>query len=125
TDTLILVPAYPPYAGKVAFTKEVVSPGGQVASALAACSKLGLRTKYIGTVGDDDRGRIQIDALKATGINLEDVEIRANCPNQSAYIIVDQSTGERTVFWHRPDCLTIDPVRITEEMITCARMLHI
>ena len=125
TDTLILVPHFPAYAGKVAFTQEKTSPGGQVASALAACASLGLRTKYIGTVGDDDRGRIQIEALKATGMNLEDVEIRANCPNQSAYIVVDQSTGERTIFWHRPECLAIDPARITPEMIACGRMLHI
>jgi len=125
TDTLILVPRFPTYAGKVAFTQEVTSPGGQVASALAACASLGLRTKYIGTVGDDDRGRIQLEALESAGMNLDDVEIRANCPNQSAYIVVDQSTGERTIFWNRPDCLTIDPARITVEMITCGRMLHI
>jgi len=125
TDTLIVVPHFPPYAGKVAFSREVTSPGGQVASALAACAKLGLRTKYIGTVGDDDRGRIQMEALRSTGMNLDDVEIRANCPNQSAYIVIDQSTGERTIFWHRPDCLTIDPANITPEKIACARMLHI
>src|SRR5260370_30782423 len=125
TDTLILVPHYPPYAGKVAFTREIISPGGQVASALAACASLGLRVKYIGTVGDDDRGQIQMEALRATGMNLDDVEIRTNCPNQSAYIIIDESTGERTVLWHRPDCLAIDPARITPEMIACGRMLHI
>ena len=58
-------------------------------------------------------------------MNLDDVEIRAGCPNQSAYIVIDQSTGERTIFWHRPDCLTIDPARITPEKIVCARMLHV
>ena len=57
--------------------------------------------------------------------NLDDVEIRAGCPNQSAYIVIDQSTGERTIFWHRPDCLAIDPAHITPEKITCARMLHV
>jgi sulfofructose kinase len=125
TDTLILVSKFPAYAGKAAFTEEVVSPGGQVASALATAAKLGLRTKYIGSVGDDDRGRIQMDSLRSTGMNLDDVEIRKGCPNQSAYIVIDQSTGERTIFWHRPDCLRIDPSRITTEKIACARMLHI
>ena len=125
TDTLLLVPHFPAYAGKVEFTDEIVSPGGQVASALAVCSRLGLRVKYIGAVGDDERGRIQMESLRQERMNLDDVEIRAGCPNQSAYIIVDRSTGERTIFWRRPECLGLDPAAITPEKIACARMLHI
>ncbi len=58
----------------------LLSPGGQVASALVTCAKLGLRAKYIGTVGDDERGPIQLDSLRESGINLDDVEVRKNCP---------------------------------------------
>jgi len=125
TDTLLLVPRFPAYGGKVRISQEVISPGGQVASALAAAGKLGLRTKYIGTVGDDEHGRIQMESLRSTGMNLDDVETREGCANQSAYIVIDQSTGERTVFWSRPDCLALDPARITPDKIAGARMLHI
>lgn len=125
TDTLILVPRFPAYAGKEPFVDEMYSPGGQVASAMVACAKLGLRTKYIGTVGDDERGRIQMESLRGTGINLDHVQIREGCANQSAYIIIDQSTGERTVFWRRSDCLRLEPAEITTEMIVNARLLHI
>ena len=111
TDTLILVPHFPAYGGKVPFEREVLSPGGQVASAMVTCARLGLRAKYIGTVGDDERGVIQLESLRASGVDLDDIEIRTNCPNQSAYILVDQATGERTVFWNRDDCLRIDPDR--------------
>ncbi len=125
TDTLLLLNRFPAYAGKVPFESEILSPGGQVASAMVACSKLGLRTKYIGTVGDDERGRIQLESLQGSGINLDDVFIRRNCPNQTAYILIDRSTGERTVLWQRSDCLRLDPAEITAEKINCARMLHI
>jgi sugar/nucleoside kinase (ribokinase family) len=125
TDTLLMVPHFPAYAGKVAFEEEVVSPGGQVASALVACARLGLRTKYIGSIGDDERGRIQLESLQGTGVNLDHVQIRRNCPNQSAYIIIDRSTGERTVLWRRDDCLRISPEHISPEQISCARLLHI
>jgi sugar/nucleoside kinase (ribokinase family) len=125
TDTLLMVPHFPPYAGKVAFEEEIVSPGGQVASALVACSRLGLRAKYIGAIGDDERGRIQIESLQGTGINLDHVQLRRGCPNQSAYIIVDRSTGERTVLWRRAECLRIAAEEIAEDQITCARLLHI
>jgi sulfofructose kinase len=125
TDTMLVVPHFPAYGGKVPFLSEAYSPGGQVASAMVACARLGLRAKYIGTIGDDERGRIQMDSLRDSGIDLEHVQQRRNCPNQSAYIIIDQSTGERTVLWSRPECLRIAPEEIAEEQITCARLLHI
>jgi sulfofructose kinase len=125
TDTLIVVPHFPAYAGKAPFHKEMLSPGGQVASAMVACAKLGLKTKYIGTVGDDERGRVQMESLQSLGIDLSDVQVRPGCPNQSAYIIIDESTGERTVFWSRPDGLRLDPKELDPEVIRSARMLHI
>ncbi len=125
TDTLILVSHFPAYAGKVPIDAEILSPGGQVASALVTVAKLGKRVKYIGTVGDDERGRVQLASLRETGIDLQDVEVRANCPNQTAYIVIDQSTGERTVFWARKECLRLEPESITPEKIAGARMLHI
>jgi len=125
TDTLLIVPHFPAYAGKVPYLEEITSPGGQVASAMVACSRLGLRAKYIGAIGDDERGRIQMESLLGTGINLDHVQQRRNCANQSAFIIIDRSTGERTVLWRRDDCLRIDPGQITEDQIVCARLLHI
>lgn len=125
TDTLLIVPHFPSYAGKGPFTQEILSPGGQVASAMVACAKLGLRTKYVGTVGDDLRGQVQMESLLTSGINLDHVQQRKNCQNQSAYIVIDQSTGERTVFWQRPECLRLKPEEIVPEMITNARLLHI
>jgi sulfofructose kinase len=125
TDTLLVLPRFPAYAGKVPFEDEILSPGGQVASALVACAKLGLRTKYIGTVGDDRRGDIQMESLLASGINLDHVQRRRDCPNQSAYILIDRTTGERTVLWRRPDCLRLAPAEITPDQITCSRLLHV
>ena len=125
TDTILLVSKFPPHGGKAPFTKEIQSPGGQVASAIATCQSLGLRTKYIGSVGDDERGRIQLVSLKSTGIDLEHIQVREGCASQSAYIVVDEETGERTIFWRRDDCLRIDPDQIQPDQITCARLLHI
>jgi sulfofructose kinase len=125
TDTLIVAEHYPRCGGKTPFEEETLSPGGQVATALTACVRLGLRAKYIGVAGDDERGRVQLASLRETGMNLDDLEIRAGCANQSAYIVIDRSSGERTVFWNRPECLKLDPASITPEKIGCARLLHI
>jgi sulfofructose kinase len=125
TDTLLLLPEFPPYAGKIPFTEEIVSPGGQVATAIVSCARLGLRSRYIGTIGDDLRGRIQWDSLEATGVDVSGIIVREGCPNQTAYILIDQRTGERTVLWQRPPCLRLSPDDIKAEDIRGARMLHL
>ena len=125
TDTLLLVQEFPPYAGKVAFDREMLSPGGQVATAMVACSRLGLKAKYIGTIGDDLRGDIQRRSLSGTGVDTESLIVRSGCPNQTAYIIIDERTGERTILWQRADSLRLMPDEIRREDIAGARMLHI
>lgn len=125
TDTLLLVDEFPAYAGKVAFEREMLSPGGQVATAVVACARLGLRTKYIGTIGDDHRGEIQRQSLEGTGVDTSGLIVRAGCPNQTAYIVIDQRTGERTVFWQRSPCLRLEPSEIRREDIASSRLLHI
>jgi sulfofructose kinase len=125
TDTLLVLPRFPAYAGKEPYDQEILSPGGQVTGALAVCARLGLLTKYIGTVGDDERGRVQLESLRVVGINLDDVEVRPGEATQTAYILIDRSTGERTIVWRRCDGLRLEPEAITPERICCARLLHI
>ncbi len=125
TDTVFRVPHFPAYGGKVPFADEHYSVGGQMASAIVTCAKLGLRSKYIGAVGDDYRGRLQLESLEQSGVNIDDVRRRTNCPNQSAYIVIDEATGERTVFWNHADCLTLQPDEITPDQIIGTRLLHV
>ena len=66
TDTLLLVKEFPPYAGKVAFDREMLSPGGQVATAIVTCARLGLRAKHVGTIGDDLRGEDKLPGRSGT-----------------------------------------------------------
>jgi sulfofructose kinase len=125
TDTLLLVDEFPAYAGKVPFQKEMLSPGGQVATAIVTCASLGLRAKYIGTLGDDLRGQIQRESLEGTGVDITSILVREGCANQTAYIVIDTRTGERTILWQRSDCLRLTPDDIRPEDIRSARMLHI
>ncbi len=82
-----------------------------MATAVVACARLGLRAKYIGTIGDDLRGEIQRESLEGTGVDTSGLIVREGCPNQTAYIVIDERTGERTVLWQRADSLRLQPVR--------------
>lgn len=125
TDMAIEVPAYPAFNSEVQFASAHWHAGGQVATALVVCQRLGLRTKYIGRVGSDAAGTFQRESLQREGIELEDLRVVADCPNQAAYIVIDQRTGERTILWRRDPRLRVEPEELRPEMIRGARLVHV
>ena len=125
TDIVLTVREVPPLGGKERILAEDRQSGGQVATALVACQRLGLRARYLGKVGDDEGGRLQLASLKAEGIDVRYVQSVKNTPNQVGYIIVDQKTGERTVYWDRHARLRVQPRELTPKAIVGARILHI
>jgi sulfofructose kinase len=123
TDTLIRLPHYPALGSKVEFRSADVLPGGQVASAVAACQQWGLRTRYLGKVGDDDAARIHRAEFDKLGIEAH-LLTATGCASQQAVILVDDA-GERTVLWKRDNRLTLRPEEIRREWVTEARALHV
>ncbi len=124
TDTLIRVPHIPSPDSKVRFRDVRVLPGGEVATALVACSLWGLRTRYVGKVGDDDAGRMHAEEFRRAGVETELTTV-PNCRSQSSYILVDESSGERTIIWDRDPRLEIRPGELKKEWFDGARALHL
>lgn len=125
TDTVLMVREFPALGGKERLTSIVRQAGGQVATALVTCHRLGLKTRYIGKVGDDEGGRFQLASLRREGMDLRYVRVVRNTPNQIGHIIVDQKTGERTVFWDRDPRLAIAPSELSRGALRSARILHL
>ncbi|MGH9431290.1 MAG: carbohydrate kinase family protein [Terriglobia bacterium] len=125
TDTVILVRDFPALGGKERVVSESRHAGGQIATALVTCRRLGLTCRYIGKVGDDDAGQFQLRTLEQEELDIQYVKVSKNTPNQLAYIVVDQATGERTVFWDRDPRLAVTPSEILREALAGARALHL
>ncbi|HXE74255.1 MAG TPA: carbohydrate kinase family protein [Candidatus Xenobia bacterium] len=125
TDVAIELPHFPAFNTKLELTRASWQAGGQVATALTVCQRLGLRTKYIGRVGDDPFGVFQLETLRREGMDLSDTRVVEGCANQVAYILIDGRTGERTILWKRDSRLDIRPDELRPEMITCGRLLHV
>lgn len=124
-DTVLEVRTFPALGGKERVISVSRQAGGQVSTALVACHRLGLAARYIGKVGDDEAGRIQIESLRREGIDVNHTEEVPGTATQFGNIIVDRTTGERTVFWDRDPRLSVRPEEITPEMISTARALHL
>ena len=125
TDVAIEVPVYPEFNSKVEISSATWQAGGQVATAMVACRRLGLRASYIGRFGSDPMGDFQRESLEREDIHLGNSRVVEDCPNQTAYIIVAQPSGERTVLWQRDPRLVIQPDELRPEMIHCGRALHV
>jgi sulfofructose kinase len=123
TDTLIPLSHYPERGSKVAFRSASVLPGGQVATAMAACQSWGLQTRYVGKVGDDSAAALHRAEFARLGVETHLVAA-AGCASQQAFILVDD-TGERTVLWKRDERLTLQPEELQSEWVVEARALHV
>jgi sugar/nucleoside kinase (ribokinase family) len=125
TDTVMTVRKFPALGGKERVLASSMQAGGQMATALVTCSRLGLKVRYIGKVGDDPGGRLQLASLRREGVDLTDTRVVRGASTQFGNIIVDQATGERTVFWDRDARLAVAPGEIKPAAITSARLLHL
>lgn len=123
TDTLIRLPEFPQRGSKLEYAVEHVMPGGQVASTVIACQAWGLRTRYVGKLGDDDASRLHAREFQRTGVDAQLIHV-ANAASPKSLILVDHD-GERTVLCRRDDRLTLRPEEIEREWITSARAIHV
>src|SRR3954454_12776183 len=110
-------------ASKLRISSAFDAAGGQIASMLAACCSLGLRAGYLGPLGNDDNGRLIRQELERRGVDMSFVVMR-RAPARFAIILVDESTGERTVLWHRAAGLDIADGEI-EPAVLNARVLPV
>ncbi len=123
TDTLIPVPHFPASGSKVEIRSANALLGGQVASAMVACQQWGLRTRYVGKIGDDAFGEMHRAEFARLGVEAH-LYTAPGCGSQQAFILVDP-TGERTVLWKRDPRLTLLREELQRSWIINARALHI
>jgi sugar/nucleoside kinase (ribokinase family) len=124
TDTIIRLPHFPSPDSKVELLSADVRPGGQVASAIVACRRWGLSTRYVGKIGDDAAAQLQMDEMKREGVEAQWM-VAPNSMSQSSYILVDERSGERTVLWKRDSRIALRPADLRREWLSGAGVLLI
>jgi sulfofructose kinase len=127
TDTVIPLSTYPTRGSKVEYPTSTVLPGGQVATTVVACQHWGLRTRYVGKLGDDLAATLHREAFSHagpdTGVDTRIITV-PGAPSAQSLILVD-AQGERTVLIRRDERLSLRPAELQREWITNARALHV
>jgi len=123
TDTVIPLTSYPPRGSKVEYQTATVLPGGQVASTVVACQRWGIKTRYVGKLGDDAAAALHREAFAHAGVETQIVTV-AGAASPQSLILVDAG-GERTVLCRRDERLILQPTDLNREWIINARALHV
>jgi sulfofructose kinase len=121
-DKVIRLPQFPAPDSKVEPLSVEDMLGGQVASAMVACRRWGLAARYVGKVGDDDAGKLQIAEMKRAGVDARWI-VAKGCRSQFSFILVDQSSGDRTVLWNRDPKIALRPKDLKRSWMRGARAL--
>lgn len=124
-DYLFRVPRFPEPDTKSDATAVTTQGGGLTATAMVACSRLGLRTRYIGKFGSDEIGRMARKGLVAEGLDLRASVQASDAPNRLCFVLVEEGTGHRTIIRHMDSRVWLRPEELSREAVCSGRMLHL
>ena len=124
-DFIGVVPEFPSINSKMKLLRFSKQGGGQVATAMVALSRWGVRTKYIGKVGGDELGSFSLDTIRDEGVDISSVTIELHANNQFAMILVDGVSGERTILWDRDERVMYREGELKKNDICSGKILHL
>ncbi|KPJ60523.1 MAG: hypothetical protein AMJ46_05800 [Latescibacteria bacterium DG_63] len=115
TDYLAIVPNLPEFDTKLEATCLSIQGGGPVATGLVTAARLGHSCSYIGKVGDDSFAEFMVAELAREGVDVRRVVCEKGAESQFAFVMVDSSSGHRTIVWTRG---TVSKLRQGEAILT-------
>jgi sulfofructose kinase len=123
-DLLGRVEDFPAVDQKCEVTEVLVQGGGPVATALVTLARLGVATRFVGRVGDDDHGCRIRAGLETAGVDCGALLTDPGTTSQFAFIAVD-AAARRTIFWSRGSARPLQAAELPPELLAGARVLHL
>lgn len=122
-DFLTVVAEHPRPNSKQRIQRFARLPGGQAATAMVTCARLGWRARYIGRFGDDDNGRLGRQSLVEEGVDVSAAATADGATNGFAVILVDARSGDRTIMWDRHPGLAMTRADVPVDAVRSGRVL--
>ncbi len=122
-DDLLTVDKYPPANVKVPVLAATRHGGGPACTAMAAVAALGGRAVFVARLGEDELSLHIRRILAARGVNLSYmISDPAGRPYHSR-IVIDRSTGERTIFYDNRFFEPISAADLPDGLLAASRVL--
>jgi sulfofructose kinase len=124
-DDLLYLDSYPAPDSKMQVRETRREGGGLAGTALVAAARLGTRTAYGGVLGDDDLSRFTLAELARDGVDCTPVQHQSGARPYHSVILVDQSTGSRTILYSAAGVTSPALRTFPVELIAACRVLFV
>jgi sugar/nucleoside kinase (ribokinase family) len=121
-DLIATTATLPDPDGKAPLDRLTTLPGGQIATAIIGCARLGLRTRYVGAFGTDANATLISSTLTDAGVDTTWCRTIAG-QTRTAIILVESARQSRTVLWRRDPALDWPTSDLPLDAVAEARVL--
>ena len=123
-DTIAVVPHLPGRDERLLATAVVHAGGGNSATAAVTAARLGGDVAFVGPVAEDDQGERILADLASDGVDVSGVVRVPAGAGGASVVLVDQSSGTRSICTRRLPELTLPREGRTHELIAAATWVH-
>ncbi|MEM2990966.1 MAG: carbohydrate kinase family protein [Halobacteria archaeon] len=107
------------------FLNELIAlPGGSAANTAAACARLGLKTGFIGKIGEDDFGEFLKQDLAREGVDITELKKTQEKQTGTCFIVMDRKK-ERHMYAYSGAANLLLPSDINPEYVNSAGIVHL
>ena len=99
-------------------------PGGSAANTIYGLAKLGIRTGFIGVVGDDEAGRTSVEDLQSVGVDTSQIKIKKGATSGSVFCLSDKQ-GQRSLYVLPGANNLLSAEDIDSDYVSQAKILHL
>ncbi len=124
-DYLFRIPHFPEPDTKMDALTAMIQGGGLTATAMVACARLGLRTRYIGKFGGNEIGQMAREELRREGMDLSAAVTAPGVANRFCVVLVEEASGHRTIVRQRDPRIWLTPDDLSREAVCAGRVLHL
>lgn len=111
-DTLAMLDKYPDRNTKTRASSMKQSGGGPCATGIVACSKLGVKSGFIGTLSSDAAGAFLLSDFEKYGVDTSNIEVKSGFRSFTSQIWLDRQTGSRTIVFDKGD---LPPLKLNDK----------
>ncbi|PID38128.1 MAG: hypothetical protein CSA65_03585 [Proteobacteria bacterium] len=124
-DHLAVVDRYPEPESRVDLAGFSLQWGGTIATALSSLSRLGVETRLVTKLGDDDFGRQILRGCEGLGIDTSPVVVENDRISPYNIILIEHGTHRRTVLSTEGNLEPLDPDAVDLSFLDDAKLLVI
>ncbi|KAA0966423.1 sugar kinase [Sporosarcina sp. ANT_H38] len=100
--------------------------GGAELNFAIGCARLGLKSKWVSRLGNDEFGRVIYNFARSEGIDVSDVKLMQGYPTSLNFKEIQEGGSGKTFYYrHQSPMLTMEPEDISKDMFEGVNVIHL